>query len=306
MKQIPPAMMTAARTTGESGGWYEVRPYFEPVDAKYADMYEVVTRIREFSHFIVRLNDEDDNEMTRIFMHLPNASEARVVQGVLKNALMERVRPKEFSASSLVYLKMRRHYAIPVAHELMAPLVYAAIEKTSSPCFIALTARYRDESYSISQFIEKIAYNKKSLLGSVLEMFVPSSSGTNSGGMKRSTSPHRLMQAELAKEKQRLRHFHCTVAIGSQDVGAARSIMKVLVKGDGFAIDAVKMNSTYTAKVKKPVVFANHFCVLSEIELANIMALPDNPRAYRFNISKKGTFTSGPTTATTTTTSTGT
>jgi hypothetical protein len=45
--------------------------------------------------------------------------------------------------------------------------------------------------------------------------------------------------------------------------------------------------------------FASHFCVLSDIELANIISLPGNPRIYKFNISRKETYTSGPSQAAT-------
>lgn len=268
-------------------GWYELRPFFAPVDDKYADMHEIVNRIRRFTFFIVRSPDG----LMRLFMHVPDLSEAKVAQGALKNALLEPTGPKSFSASIVAHLKVRKHYAIPIARELIRPLLYATIEKIDRPCFIAVSAKYFDESYQISQFVEKNMYDRPPLWRDILGMFI---SGTNRENPKKRIAQQKLMLAELAKEKQRLRHFHCTIAIGSQDLATARSIMKTLSETDGIAIASVKRDSTYRSKVKKPLLFASHFCVLSDIELANIITLPDKPNIYRFNISRKETYTSGP------------
>ncbi len=270
-----------------SSGWYELRPFFEPADGKYADMHEVVRRITEFSFFIVRAADGT----MRLFAHVPSESDARVAQGTLKNALLEPTDPKAFSASVVAYLKMKKHYAIPIARELAAPLLYATMEKIDRPCFVAVSAKHSDESFQISNFIERNTYDKPPLWRDVLGMFT---SGTNPENPKRSMSPGKLMVAELAKEKQKLRHFHCIIAIGTGDLGTARSIIKVLSESDGLAIASIKQDSTYRAPVRKPMFFASHFCVLSDIELANIIALPSDPRTFRFNISKKETYTSGP------------
>src|SRR5690606_26998518 len=135
---------------------------------------------------------------------------------------------------------------------------------------------------------------KPSLAGEILGMFI--GSGNNNGQSKKSTSVERQLRADMAKEKQRLRHFHCSVAIGAESVDTAKSLMKVLsFDGDGFAISVMERDSTYRMEVgKKPPIFGSHFCVLSDIELANIIALPGDPRAARFNISRKGTYTTGP------------
>ena len=281
------SMGSASEPANAKSGWYELRPFFEQVDDKYADMHEIVKRIREFSFFIVRSADG----MMRLFMHVPDASDAKVAQGALKNALMEPTGPKAFSAGIVAHLKMRRHYAIPIARELTTPLLYATIERMDRPCFVAASGKYSDESYQISQFVEKNTYVKSPLWSDILHMFL---SGTNPENPKKRIAPQKLMLAELAKEKQRLRHFHCALAIGSDDLGTAKSIMKALTESDGLAIASMERDSTYRGEVKKPLFFASHFCVLSDIELANIIALPNNLRTYRFNISRKETYTSGP------------
>lgn len=237
----------------------------------------------------------------RLFVNIPDASDAKVAQGTLKNALMEPTGRKAFSASLVVYLKMRRHYAIPIAHELAPSLVYATMEKIGRPCFVAVTAKYRDESYQVSRFAEKNLYDKPAIWRDILGMFFASlDSELEKRRPKKSMALEKLMLAELAKEKQRLRHFHCSIAIGSEEIGDARSLMKVLSESDGLAISTVERDSVYRGdEVKKPVFFASHFCVLSDIELANIISLPDNPRIYRFNISRKETYTSGPSQAAT-------
>jgi hypothetical protein len=274
-------------TGSRKAGWYELRPFFELVDDKHADMYEIVKRITELSFFIVRSADG----MTRLFTHLPDPSDVKMAQGSLKNALMEPTGSKAFSAGAVAYLKMRRHYAIPIAHELTSPLLYATIEKIDEPCFIAVSAKYSDESYPISQFVEKNTYGKPPLWSDILRMFI---SSTNPESPKKHIAPRKLMLAELAKEKQRLRHFHCSIAIGSSNLRTVRSIMKVLTESDGFAVASIERDSTYRGRMRKPTLFASHFCVLSDIELANIIALPDNPRTFRFNISRKETYSSGP------------
>ncbi|AIF85392.1 hypothetical protein NTE_03364 [Candidatus Nitrososphaera evergladensis SR1] len=280
-------------------GWYELRPFFEPADNKYPDMHEIIKRIKEFSFFLVRPSKADG--VMQLYMHIPDASDAKVAQSALRNALMEPTPRKAFSASMVVYLKMRRHYAIPIAHELVPSLVYATMEKIGRPCFVAVTAKYHDESYQISQFAEKNLYDKPPVWRDILGMFITSfGSDSEKRNLKKHTAPEKLMLAELAKEKQQLRHFHCSIAIGSEEIGAARSIMKVLSESEGFALSSMVRDSVYRMEVvKKPVFFASHFCVLSDIELANIISLPDNPRIYRFNISRKETYTSGPSQAAT-------
>jgi hypothetical protein len=165
------------------------------------------------------------------------------------------------------------------------------VEKIDRPCFVAVSAKHSDESCQISQFVEKNTYDKPPLWSDILGMFF---SRSNPENPRKRIAPQMLMVAELAKEKQRLRHFHCTIAIGSRDLGTARSVMKVLSECDGFGIASVKRDSTYRDRVRKPLIFASHFCVLSDIELANITALPSNPHTFRFNISRKETYTSGP------------
>jgi hypothetical protein len=280
--------VTLARVSATSGaGWYEVRPFFEKIDEKYADMYEVVKRIREFSFFIVRSADG----LFRLFMHMPDPADAKVAQAALMNAFMEPSEPKMFSAAIVVHLKMRRHYALPIARELVLPVLYATIEKIGRPCFVALTAKHSDESYRISKFVEKNTYDKPPLWRDILGMF---GSGTSSENPKRRISPQRLMLAELAKEKQKLRHFQCSIAVGAQDFETAKSVTKSLCESDAFAIASMERDSMYKAEVKKPLFFSSRFCVLSDIELANIISLPADPRIHRFNISKKETYTSGP------------
>lgn len=276
-------------TSSSSGkpGWYELRPFFEPVDGKYADMHEVAKRIREFSFFVVRSAEG----MIRLFVHIPDASDARVVQAALKNALMEATERKVFSASVVTYLKMKKHYAIPIASELTAPILYLTMEKIGRPCFVAVSAKHSDESYQISQFVEKYTYDKPPLWRDILDMFTSNSGPENP---KRRISPQKLMLAELAKEKQRLRHFHCMIAIGASDLGTTLSIMRALSDCDGFGISSVRRDSTFRGRLKKPMLFESHFCVLSDIELANIIALPSDPRIHKFNISRKETYTSGP------------
>lgn len=271
----------------EKTGWYELRPFFEPVDDKYVDTHEVVKRIHEFSFFIVRSADD----MIQIFVHIPEASDAAVVQSSLKNALMEPTEPKVFSASIVAYLKMKKHYAIPIAHGVIDLLLYATMDKIGKPCFVAVSANHSDESYQISRFVQENTYDKPPLWRDIIDMFI---SGNSPENLKKRISPAKLMLAELAKEKQRLRHFHCTIAIGSSDLSTTKSILGALSDCSGFAIGSVKRDSTYKGQVRKPLLFADHFCVLSDIELANIIALPSDPRVHRFNISRKETYTSGP------------
>ncbi len=275
--------------------WYEVRPFFEPADEKYNDMHELVMKVREFSQFIARGNDD----MTRFFLHMPLSTDADIVPGILRNAVAERTHPKVLSAPTISYLKMKRHYALPIFHELQQRplLLYSTMERMVRPCFIAVTARYHNESYSIAQYVEKQLYAKPSLAGEILGMFIGSGAGGNGSRQARKvTSVARQTRADMAKEKQRLRHFHCSIAIGAESVDIAKSLIKLLsFDGDGFSISVMERDSTYRIEVgKKPMFFASHFCVLSDIELANIIALPDDPRTARFNISRKGTYTTGP------------
>lgn len=279
--------MLAAVSTA-SPGWYELRPFFEPVDSEYNDMHELVMKVKEFSHFTVRSNDG----MIRSFLHLPLPADAGMAPGMLKNAIAEQTSPKAFSAPAVSYLKMKRHYALPVHRELSPSLLYSAMEKMGRPCFVAVAARYHDESHSIAQYMEKQLYAKPSLAGEVLRMFT----GSGNVQQKKSISVVRQSRTDLAKEKQRLRHFHCNIAVGAESVDIARSLVKVLsFDGDGFVIAGTERDSAYRMEVKKkPLLFAGHFCVLSDIELANIISLPDDPRAARFNVSRKETYTTGP------------
>jgi hypothetical protein len=196
-------------------------------------MHEVVKRIREFSFFTIRTADG----MIRIFLHIPEASGAAIVHGSLKNALMEPTEPKVFSARAVEYLKMKKHYAIPIAHEVIDPLIYATLEKIGKPCFVAVSAKHSEESYQISRFVEENTFDKPPLWRDIQDMFTSGSSPENP---KRRMSPEKLMLAELAKEKQRLRHFHCTIAIGSNDLETSRSVLGALSDCSGFGIGSVR------------------------------------------------------------------
>jgi hypothetical protein len=283
-------MPTAVSTA--SPGWYELRPFFEPADEKYNDMHELVMKVKEFSHFTVRSNDG----MIRSFLHLPLPADAGMAPGMLKNAIADQTSPKAFSAPLLLYLKTKRHYALPVHHELLPPLLHSTIEKISRACFIAVTAKYHDESYSVAQYVEKQLYARPPLADEIFRMFTGSTNTQQKNTRSTTSAVVRQSRADLAKEKQRLRHFHCNIAIGAESVDTAKSLMKVLsFDGDGFAIAEMERDSMYRMEVKKkPLFFADHFCVLSDIELANIISLPDDPRAARFNVSRKGTYTTGP------------
>src|SRR5690606_6490694 len=210
-----------------SSNWYEVRPFFELVDEKYSDMHELVMKARELSMFIVRGQDG----MIRFFLHAPLPVDAGVVSGIFKNAVAERTSPKTFSAPTVSYLKMKKHYALPVHRELQSRplLLYSTMERMDRPCFIAVTARYHNESYSIAQYVEKQLYAKPSLAGEILGMFIGSGAGGNGSRQARKvTSVARQTRADMAKEKQRLRHFHCSIAIGAESVDIAKSLIKLL------------------------------------------------------------------------------
>lgn len=257
--------------------WLEIKPYFTSnTDERSNDMLDILQRIDAFSFFIVRLKDG----ITRIYVKTGRTN-VGLFDSILKNATCVITEEKSFSAPYIGYMKMKRHYALPFATEARPSLVYRAIESLNRPCLVALTCKYRDESYSIASFVRKNTY-RESLLGS------------NSGSIpRRRLSSQRELYAKHAKEKQGRRHFHCRIGIGAADKVTIETLLK-MISDDGLSIAKYAKEKHYVDKARKPLLFNQRFCVLSDMELVNIIGLPVDTKPLKLNYGEIKPFSSGP------------
>lgn len=285
-KQEPKSTDNATAAT-PTYGWIEIRPYFS-TDNKIGDMLDILQKIDDFSFFIVRVKGVGDG-VTRIFVKTKATN--LPLFDAMKNAVYELAEERVFWCKYLAYLKMKNiHYALPIAKEVHPSIVYGTIEKINEPCLIAVTCKHKKESYSISSFAKRHIYREPSILNGL-------SSSPTLSTPKRRTFPQRHMYAQEADWKMRRRHFHCTIAISAADKEKIKTLLTVL-SDDGLSIGRYTKEKNYIDKVKKPLLFNSRFCVLSDIELANIVALPSmaeaDTKSLRLNYGTVKTFTSGP------------
>lgn len=241
-------------------------------------MLRIIQNADEFAFYIVRIDDR-----TRIMIKTTDAV-AALFQSI-RQARVDAIKELPLLQYPIsARLKMKKHYAVPLLQEAMTSLVYNIFEQVKDDCMLACSARYHDESYSISRWITSKEHPEYSTYRQNMSMLLSSEGETS----KPSSRVGALIEA--ARWKLKRKHFHCSIVIGAQKKDTIRLILNALPSG--LAIQRyVKDTEWSSLQPKKPMIFSSKFCVLSDIELANIVSLPESATGLRLEYGMKRTFT---------------
>jgi len=175
---------------------------------------------------------------------------------------------------------------LPLLQEVNATLVYKVLEQVKEEdCMLVCSARYHDESYSISRWITSKEHPEYSTYRQVMSMLL------SSEGAAPKPSSRTSALIEAARWKLKRKHFHCAIVIGAENKNTVKTILNALP--EGLTIERyVKDEEWSSLQPKKPAIFSSKFCVLSDIELASIASLPESVTELRLEYGMKKTFAS--------------
>ena len=241
-------------------------------------MLRIIQNIDEFAFYIARIDDR-----TRIMIRTSEAG-AALFQSI-KQARVDHIKePPLLRYPKSATLRMKRHYALPILQEVKTSLLYNVLEQVKQECMLACSARYHDESYSISRWITSKEHPEYSTYRQIMSMVLSSESAT----AKPSSRVSALIEA--ARWKLKRKHFHCSIVIGAQNEDTIKMILNALPEGLTIkrSVDDGEWSSL---QPQKPMMFSSKFCVLSDIELANIASLPETTAGLRLEYGMKKKFT---------------
>jgi len=257
--------------------WIELKLYQSFKDE--GDMLRIIQSIDEFAFYILR-----NDGVTRIVIRTTDA-QAALFQTV-KQAMVDVIEPPVLEYPISAVLRMGKHYALPLLQEVKASLVYKVLEQVNEDCMVACSARYRDESYFISRWITSKEHPEYSTYRQIMSAILSSESAVR----KPSSNVSALI--DVARWKLKRKHFHCAIVIAGKDRKTLKTILNALP--EGLVIERyVKDEEWSSLRPKKPFMLSSKFCVLSDIELANIASLPESVADLRLVYGMKKTFATG-------------
>ncbi len=255
--------------------WYELKLYSSFNDGT-DEILNLLYRVDEFAVFIIRKEGK-----TRILLMADDANSIHFFN--IKNSEVEELEWIPLLKYRYVNCyKSRIHYAIPIVQEVRPTILYDLLEQLNDECVFACYAKYTDKSYDISKWIMKKEH------GDNLTMIL-SSLFKGSNGRKR-LSPFMQGIIEKAKWKMRLKHFATVIALASNESNTLHLLESVLPK----ELIAYKHFKDYNIVEVMNYDVAKNACILSDIELANIVALPKDVSLLRLSTpTRVKTFTNG-------------
>lgn len=268
--------------------WYELRLYPNFKDGE-EEILNILYRVDEFAVFILR-----KASMTRILVRADDIN-AMHFAGI-SNAKLEMLEwNPSLHYNFIRYYRMKTHYALPIVQEVRPSMIYTMLEELDNngkdvECILACYARHRDESYSISRWIMSKEGHEHSIVKALKSLFT-SSRVKNVEKAKR-LSPLTESLVEKARWKMRLKHFHTIIALGADDArvldmleGALpHGLISYKNKGSSHESDLSSIGER-SSMLKR--------CILSDIELASIVALPKDATTLRLVTADTRTFTTG-------------
>ncbi|GBC74046.1 hypothetical protein HRbin05_00077 [archaeon HR05] len=270
--------------------WYELRLYPNFKDGE-EEMLNLLYRVDEFAIFIIRKNG-----MTRILVRTDDIN-AMHFSGI-QNARLERLEWNPSLRYSLTrYYKMRVHSALPIVEKVRPSIIYTMLEELDNignsdgkggvECILACYAKYKDEAYSISRWIMRKEGHEHSLVKALKSLFT-------SNERVRRLSPLTESLVEKARWKMRLKHFHTVLALGAEDVRTLDMLEGALPYGL-VAYSNNKRAGDHFSDLSSVVEHARVLkkCILSDVELASIVALPKDASILRLATTDRRTFTTG-------------
>ncbi|MEM2923166.1 MAG: hypothetical protein QW560_01975 [Candidatus Nitrosocaldus sp.] len=271
--------------------WYELRLYPNFKDGE-EEMLNLLYRVDEFAIFIVRKNG-----MTRILVRI-NDINAMHLSGI-QNAKLERLEWNPSLRYSLTrYYRMRMHSALPIVEKVRPSIIYTIMEELDNignsgrggsgvECILACYAKYKDEAYSISRWIMKKEGREHSLVKALKNLF------TSNIERERRLSPLTESLVEKARWKMRLKHFHTVLALGAEDVRTLDMLEGALPYGlVAYKSKSIEDHLSDLSSIVENAKMLKK-CILSDVELASIVALPKDASVLRLATTDRRTFTTG-------------
>ncbi|MEM2922905.1 MAG: hypothetical protein QW560_00645 [Candidatus Nitrosocaldus sp.] len=268
--------------------WYELRLYPNFKDGE-EEMLNLLYRVNEFAVFILR-----KASMTRVLVRADGINAMHFAR--ITNARLERL---EWNPSLRYgftrYYRMKTHYALPIVQEVRPSILYTMLEELDSnsndmECIFACYAKHRDEAYSINRWIMSKEGNEHAFVKAMKSLFTSNSKGSEKA---RRPSPLTESMIERARWKMRLKHFHTVIALGADDARVLDMLESALPYGL-VAYKNVEENahlSDLSGIVERADMLKK--CILSDIELASIVALPKDASRLRLTTADMRTFTTG-------------
>ncbi|MCS7141817.1 MAG: hypothetical protein NZ888_06495 [Candidatus Nitrosocaldus sp.] len=268
-------------------GWYELRLHPNFKDGE-EEMLNLLYRVDEFAVFILR-----KGHATRILVRADDINAIHFAG--IGNARLERL---EWYPSLRYrfarYYRLRMHHALPIVQEVRSSTIYSVMEELDGSgdveCIMACYAKYRDEAYSISRWIMQREGGEHTLVKALKSLFTHSAS---SSGKSRRLSPLTESLVEKARWKMRLKHFHTVIALGADDA----RVLDMLEGALPYGLVAYKSvgdgdhESDLASIVERSSMLKR--CILSDVELASIVALPKDASTLRLVAADTRTFTTG-------------
>lgn len=269
--------------------WYELKLYPNFKDGE-EEMLNLLYRVDEFAVFILRKANT-----TRILVRADDIN-AMHFTGIT-DAKLDRL---EWNPSLRYkftrYYRMRTHYALPIVQEIRPSILYSILEELDNngnggvECILACYARYRDESYSISKWIMSKEGNEHAIVKALKSIFTPTR--VRSIEKVKRLSPLTESLVDKARWKMRLKHFHTVIALGAESTRALDMLEGALPYGlIAYKSEERSYESDLSSIVERSSMLKR--CILSDIELASIIALPKDASILRLHTADAKTFTTG-------------
>lgn len=267
--------------------WYELRLQPDFRDGE-EEILNLLYRADEFAVFILR-----KASTTRILVRADD-SNAMHFRGI-SHARLERLEWNPSLRYSITrYYRMRTHYALPIVQEVRPSILYSMLEELDSngdgvECILACYAVHRDESYSISRWIMSKEGHEHAIVRALKGMFI---SGRSADKAKR-LSPFTENLIEKARWKMRLKHFHTVIALGADSTRVLDMLEGALPYGlMAYKSEGSKSHESDLSSIveRSPMLKK---CILSDIELASVIALPKDASTLRLVTADTNTFTTG-------------
>ncbi len=251
--------------------WYELKLYSNFKDG-VGETLNLLYRVNEFALFILRRRG-----ITRILVMADDANSIHFFN--IKNARIEELEWTPLLRYKYVnYYKSKRHYAIPIMQEVKPNVLYELLERFDDECLFVCYAKHTDKAYEISRWIMKKEQGDN--LSIVLGLF-------NKNPRKR-VSPFMQSIIEKARWKMRLKHFTTVIALASDNNDTLHMLESILPNELIVCKHFKDHNVTELNDMER------YACILSDVELAGLIALPNDVSMLRLPAAGKvKTFTNG-------------
>ncbi len=252
--------------------WYELKLHSNFKDG-VGEMLNLLYRVNEFALFVLRKEG-----LTRILVMVDDANSIHFFN--IKNARMEELEWTPLLRYKYVnYYKSRIHYAIPIVQEVKPSVLYELLERLDDECLFACYAKHTDKAYDISKWIMKKEHGDN--LSVVLGLF-------NKSNVRKRVSPFMQSIIEKAKWKMRLKHFTTVIALASNKNDTLHMLESILPN------ELIACRHLKNYSVTELNMMEGYTCILSDVELVSLIALPNDVSMLRLSAaSKVKTFTNG-------------